>query len=161
MLRDPSLVPLSRQHQHALALCVRIDRSLKSGAPDLENWQPEIEEHFRQEIRFHFEAEESILFPAAERYGVLSGLVTELRAEHNELRRHFALASARAMSGSDLREFVDLLPKHIRKEERDLFEELQSLLTPDDLQGIGSRIDAALQEASQSCALPARDRDRP
>ena len=27
MLRDPNLVPLSRQHQHALALCVRINRA--------------------------------------------------------------------------------------------------------------------------------------
>ncbi len=27
MLRNKSLVPLSRQHQHALALCVRIDRA--------------------------------------------------------------------------------------------------------------------------------------
>ena len=27
MLRDKNLVPLSRQHQHALALCVRINRA--------------------------------------------------------------------------------------------------------------------------------------
>jgi hemerythrin-like domain-containing protein len=27
MLRDKSLIPLSRQHQHALALCVRIERA--------------------------------------------------------------------------------------------------------------------------------------
>ena len=101
MLRDPSLIPLSRQHHRALALCVRIDRSLKSGATDLELWQPEIDEQFRQEIRFHFEAEEAVLFPAAESYSVLAGLVGELRAEHNELRRHLALASARAMSASD------------------------------------------------------------
>ena len=32
MLRDRNLIPLSRQHQHALALCVRLDRDLKSGA---------------------------------------------------------------------------------------------------------------------------------
>jgi hypothetical protein len=115
MLRDPSLIPLSRQHHRALALCVRIDRSLKSGATDLELWQPEIDEQFRQEIRFHFGAEEAVLFPAAESYSVLAGLVGELRAEHNELRRHFALASARAMSASDLREFADLLSTHIRK----------------------------------------------
>lgn len=159
MLRDPSLVPLSRQHHGALALCVRIDRSLKSGATDLETWQPEIEEHFRQEIRFHFEAEEAILYPAAERYGVLSVLVGELRSEHNELRRHFALASARAMSASDLREFTELLPRHIRKEERELFEELQSLLTPDDLKDIGTRLEAALQGASQFCALPTQPAD--
>jgi hemerythrin-like domain-containing protein len=156
MLRDPSLVPLSRQHHYALALCVRIDRSLKAGAIELELWQPEIEEHFSQQIRVHFEAEEAVLFPAAERFPDLSSLVDELRADHQELRRHFALASARAMSASDLREFADLLPRHIRKEERDLFEELQSLMTPDQLHTIGTQLDAALQESIQSCALPKR-----
>jgi hemerythrin-like domain-containing protein len=156
MLCDPSLVPLSRQHHYALALCVRIDRSLKAGAIDLELWQPEIEEHFSQQIRVHFEAEEAVLFPAAERFPDLSSLVDELRADHQELRRHFALASARAMSASDLREFADLLPRHIRKEERDLFEELQSLMTPDQLHTIGTQLEAALQESIQSCALPKR-----
>jgi hemerythrin-like domain-containing protein len=156
MLRDPSLVPLSRQHHYALALCVRIDRSLQAGAIELELWQPEIEEHFSQQIRVHFEAEEAVLFPAAERFPDLSSLVDELRADHQELRRHFALASARAMSASDLREFADLLPRHIRKEERDLFEELQSLMTPDQLHTIGTQLEAALQESIQSCALPKR-----
>ena len=33
MLRDRNLIPLSHQHQHALALCVRLDRGLKSGVP--------------------------------------------------------------------------------------------------------------------------------
>jgi hemerythrin-like domain-containing protein len=156
MLRDPSLVPLSRQHHYALALCVRIDRSLKAGATDLEIWQPKIEEHFSEQIRVHFEAEEAVLFPAAERFPDLSSLVDELRADHQELRRHFALASARAMSASDLREFADLLPRHIRNEERDLFEELQSLMTPDQLHSLGTQLDAALQESIQSCALPKR-----
>ena len=31
MLRDKNLIPLSRQHQHALALCVRIDRASPVG----------------------------------------------------------------------------------------------------------------------------------
>ena len=30
MLRDPSLIPLSHQHQHGLALAVLIDRGLKA-----------------------------------------------------------------------------------------------------------------------------------
>jgi hemerythrin-like domain-containing protein len=161
MLRDPSLIPLSRQHQHALALCVRIDRSLKAGATDVETWQSEIDEHFRQEIRFHFEAEEAVLFPAAERCGDLAGLVGELKAEHIELRRHFALASALAMSASDLREFTELLSRHIRKEERDLFEELQSLMNAEELQALGTHLETALQEASQSCAIPTRTPPRP
>ena len=36
MLRDKSLIPLSRQHQRALALRVRIDRAQAIPATDLE-----------------------------------------------------------------------------------------------------------------------------
>ncbi len=65
MLRDKNLIPLSHQHQRALALCVRIDRAQPIPDADLEAWQAEIEQQFAQEIRIHFSAEESVLFPAA------------------------------------------------------------------------------------------------
>ena len=66
MLRDKNLAPLSRQHQHALALCVRIDRASPIRETDLAAWQEEIARHFRSEIRIHFAAEEEFVFPAAE-----------------------------------------------------------------------------------------------
>ena len=52
MLRDKNLIPLSHQHQRALALCVRIDRAQPIPAADLPAWQAEIEQHFEQEIKF-------------------------------------------------------------------------------------------------------------
>ena len=42
MLRDKSLIPLSRQHQHALALCVRIERASPIANSDLKAWQESI-----------------------------------------------------------------------------------------------------------------------
>ena len=65
MLRDKNLVPLSHQHQHCLALCVRLDRAIQAGDVDLEAWQAEIQQMFEQEIAFHFAAEEKELFPVA------------------------------------------------------------------------------------------------
>ena len=158
MLRDPALIPLSRQHQHALALCVRIDRSLKAGIAEVDVWQPEIEEQFQQEIRYHFDAEESVLFPIAERTEDLITLTSELRAEHVALRRYFALAAARAMSIVDLHEFSETLTRHIRKEERELFERLQRILTPEELVELGVQLDAAILNATHSCALPKQKR---
>ena len=38
MLRDKCLIPLSRQHQHALALCVRIERASPVHKADLAAW---------------------------------------------------------------------------------------------------------------------------
>jgi hemerythrin-like domain-containing protein len=158
MLRDPALIPLSRQHQHALALCVRIDRSLKAGIAEVDVWQPEIEEQFQQEIRYHFDAEESVLFPIAERTEDLIELTSELRADHVELRRYFALAAARTMSIVDLHEFSETLTRHIRREERELFERLQRILPPEELVELGVQLDAAILNATHSCALPKQKR---
>ena len=154
MLRDRSLIPLSHQHQRALALCVRIDRAQPIPAADLEAWQVEIEQHFEQEIRIHFSAEESALFPAARRFPELIPLVEELSADHAALRQSFSQAEARLMSAEALPAFAQQLSAHIRKEERRLFERLQELMTPEDLTGLGIRLKDALTDAAQSCILP-------
>src|SRR6201993_4909105 len=133
MLRDRSLIPLSRQHQHALALCVRIDRAAPIGASDLVAWQVEIAQHFQTETRIHFAAEENILFPAARKFPALTPLVEELLLDHFMLRESFAKAEAHAMSTTDVAVFAQQMSAHIRKEERQLFERLQELMSQEEL----------------------------
>lgn len=154
MLRDKSLIPLSHQHQRALALCVRIDRAQPIPAADLESWQAEIEQLFEQEIKFHFAAEEQVLFPAASRFPALIPLVEELIADHTRLRESFNQARARTMSTESLPSFAQQLSTHIRKEERQLFERLQQLMNEKDLAVLGIHLEEALKDAAQSCILP-------
>ncbi|MGD0507603.1 MAG: hemerythrin domain-containing protein [Terriglobales bacterium] len=153
MLRDPSLVPLSRQHQHALALCVRIERALREGAVDLEVWQPEIRQHFADEVQFHFAAEEKVLFPAARRFPDLAALAEELSSEHERLREYFVHAEQGAMNQGELEAFAKLLSAHIRKEERQLFEDLQKRMRPEELRSLGDELARALEDAVQACRL--------
>ncbi len=154
MLRDPNLVPLSRQHQHALALCVRIHRAALSSPAEVAAWQSEIQQHFDQEIRYHFAAEEAHLFPAARQYPELASLVDELLAEHQQLRAYFAQASAAKLDGEGVRRFAEKLSGHIRKEERQLFEGLQRRMTPPMLAEIGEQIVHALGAAPEACITP-------
>ena len=156
MLRDKNLIPLSRQHQHALALCVRIGRTQPIPESDLLAWQAEIELHFAQEITTHFAAEENVLFPAAARFQALAALVEELIADHASLRKSFSQAESRRMSSEGLSAFAKNLSAHIRKEERQLFERLQELMNPEDLAALGMQLESALKEAQQSCILPAK-----
>jgi hemerythrin-like domain-containing protein len=151
MLRDKNLIPLSRQHQHALALCVRIDRAQPIPDANLPDWQAEIEQHFAQEIKFHFAAEEEVLFPAARNFSELAPLVEELTAEHASLRKMFA--DARRMSSATLLTFAQMLSVHIRKEERHLFERLQQLMNAGELFELGRRLDKSLETATQACIL--------
>jgi hemerythrin-like domain-containing protein len=154
MLRDKNLIPLSHQHQKALALCVRIDRAQPIPDADLEAWQMEIEQHFEQEIKFHFSAEEQVLFPGAHHFPELIPLVEELIADHAGLRESFSQAEARRMSAESLSAFAQQLSAHIRKEERQLFERLQQLMTPEELATLGTQLAASLKDATQSCILP-------
>ncbi len=156
MLRDKSLIPLSHQHQRALALCVRIDRAQPIPAPDLEAWQAEIEQHFEQEIKFHFSAEEQVLFPAARRSLELVPLVDELIADHVRLRDLFSEAELRRMSSESVPVLAQQLAAHIRKEERQLFERVQQLMSEKELADLGAQIATALKDASQSCILPSQ-----
>jgi hemerythrin-like domain-containing protein len=154
MLRDKSLIPLSHQHQRALALCVRIDRAQPIPSADLQAWQAEIDQIFEQEIRIHFSAEEQVLFPAARRFPELILLVEELIADHAVLRECFSQAEAHKMSAESLPAFAQQLSSHIRKEERQLFERMQKQMTSDELAALGEQVEEALKDAAQSCMLP-------
>ncbi len=153
MRRDKSLIPLSHQHQRALALCVRIDRAQPIPVADLDAWQLEIEQHFEQEIKVHFSAEEQALFPAARQFPKLIPLVEELIADHAALHESFSQAKARSMSKETLPAFARHLSTHIRREERQLFEQLQQLMSPEELTKLGVQLEAALKDSAHSCTL--------
>ncbi len=154
MLRDPSLVPLSHQHQHALALCVRLERADRRDREELVKWNNEIDRIFLTEIRFHFDAEERLLFPEAITFPEMAALVSELLREHGLLRGLFERSGRGELDQAALLKFAQLLSGHVRKEERQLFEDCQRLMSPDQL----TRIGAALREyframPGASCAI--------
>ena len=153
MLRDPSLIQLSRQHHNALALCVRLERALRAGAVDLGAWQLEVHQHYANEVQFHFAAEEKVLFPAARRFLELAALVEELSGEHERLRNHFIHAEQGTMNQGELGMFAKLLSGHIRKEERQLFEAMQQRMRQEELKLLGGELARALEDAVQVCRI--------
>ncbi|HTK94641.1 MAG TPA: hemerythrin domain-containing protein [Terriglobales bacterium] len=155
MQRDQSLIPLSQQHHDALALCVYIERAEKTGHLDLAHWNREVLAAWQSEIRWHFQAEEEVVFPAAQRFESLRPLVAELLAEHAELRRAFAGAEAGQLTASDLLRFRQTLTAHVRKEERQLFEQMQGEIPAAGLAAIGRELDEFFQRhtGGLACAI--------
>jgi len=159
MLRDKSLIPLSHQHQHALAMCVRLERALARGNADLDAWQREIAGMWESEVRFHFEAEEKVLFPVTEKYASLQPLVQRLLSEHGVLRDFFARANLGRLDGADLKTFGETLSQHIRTEERQLFEECQRQMPSEGMAKTGTAMAEYFAHSGMpgaSCALPSR-----
>jgi hemerythrin-like domain-containing protein len=156
MQRDRNLIPLSHQHQHALALCVQIERGLRSEHPNPQHWQQEIARLFESEIRYHFEAEEKVLFPFAQRAPSLRDLVDELRIEHVSLRQYAAGAAAGRLTVPELQLFAASLAAHVRKEERQLFEGIQEFFSLEDLTKAGAELDSYFLHSGMpgaTCAL--------
>src|SRR5262249_31648232 len=141
MLRDKNLVPLSHHHQHALAMCVRLNRVLETDDLDADAWQAEIARQFDQEIGFHFAAEEKEGFQRAAQFAELRDLIQELLGEHEALRGLFRRAAARELDLLGLAELEQKLSGHVRKEERQLFEGIQARMTPEEMTAMGSALE--------------------
>lgn len=124
MKRSRALKPLSSEHHQALLVAFQLKKGLAGHAesagapkdlPGLLALARRFDEHL---FRAHARAEEELLG----RY-LTSGDMRRLRAEHAELVRH--IEDAKGARGGDLRAclsaFAELLERHVRWEERDLF----------------------------------------
>jgi len=138
MLRDPSLIPLSHQHHNGLALGVMTRRSLAAdGSPEnLAKLARRIVDRYEIELVNHFEIEEQVLFPEC---GPLP-IIQELVAEHRAIERLVEQIRI-APSAALLEEFCSVLTRHIRREENELFEQVQRTLARDVLERAGREID--------------------
>ena len=154
MLRDPSLIPLSHQHQHGLALAVLIDRGLKADPSPRKATElcRMVADMFELELVHHFEVEEQVLFPAVRDRLVSDGILDQLISQHREME---SLASRLAAAPESeriglLTKFGELLSRHIRIEERQLFEEIQEKVRREDLSELGAQIDGRLLKVCPS-----------
>ena len=139
MLRDRSLIPLSQQHHNGLSLCVLTERSLRedSSSANVAKLARKAIDRYELELANHFEIEESILFPAIENHVLVPGLI----AEHRQLEALIERLREEPTTAL-LLEFTALLRTHIRREENDLFGDIQRLLPRELLDSLGKEIDA-------------------
>jgi iron-sulfur cluster repair protein YtfE (RIC family) len=88
---------------------------------------------FYDELVPHFRKEENILFPPLKgRNEKVDELIITILDEHKQIKSLVSLLDE--MSDKDvLDEFGYLLESHIRKEERELFSEIENLLTEEEL----------------------------
>jgi len=143
MWRDPSLVPLSHQHHNGLALVVLAERALAqdSGPEAIAAQSRRVVNRYEIELTNHFELEEQILFPAIRQHIGELPLVGILNAEHRNLEQLVA-ALRNTPSLALLQEFLSLLRSHIRKEENELFPDIQERLPREILNLVGAELDA-------------------
>lgn len=143
MKRHPHLQALSDDHHRALVLARRI-RLAAEPDPEREalthTWG-ELRRLFARELEPHFRVEEDWLFPQLEATGE-HALVERARADHTRLRALVHTASDPVVAT----QFAELLHRHVRFEERQLFPRAESLLPLPVLEAAG-RAALAAREA--------------
>ena len=124
MPRHPALIPLSHEHHHGLALALRCRKQalghLKpTGPTGLKQRADELRAFFHATLERHFKAEEEILFPFLR--DAAGGLVGDLVEDHARLRALVSRLDDEGALAKILFDAGDLLERHIRREERELF----------------------------------------
>ena len=160
MKRHPSLIPLSWEHHDALVLAQGLMLG-RSKAPR-SNWPTDrrlqvdrVSEFFQKTFFVHFDVEEIYLFArVTARMPDQAALIDELRSDHELLRSPVGELSGACLDDLDLKlpALGRLMTAHIRKEERVLFQAVQSGLASTDLEVIGADITTHLS-GQRNCSL--------
>lgn len=144
VMRHPALVSLSHDHHHGLALALRCRKQalgqLKPlGAAGLRERANECVEFYANNLVSHFRAEEEVLFLALRAAAPQSAsVIDDLVSQHREIARLISRIQAGDGMGKSIFDLGDLLERHIRKEERELFPIFEEHATEMEAEKIGA-----------------------
>lgn len=125
--RNEHIQPLSRDHHHTLLLCWKIRKGFSKGVA-LKRIKAYSDWFFANHVQPHFRIEEQYMFPVL---GNDHEMVKRALAEHRRLERLFNEEKDLERSLSLIEEELE---KHVRYEERELFNVIQEQATTEELQ---------------------------
>lgn len=134
--RSPELQPLSREHHEGLLFAWKIRQGLKNGTSierlsDFTGW------YWKNHIRPHFYQEEKILMPLLI---TNSPLAIRMNEEHDQIRE-LVIDIDKEPSRQDFIWLSDLIERHIRFEERELFQYLEENLLEEELSAVHEQLE--------------------
>ena len=157
MKRHPALVALSHDH-HEILLVARLLR--RRGAPVTggrrldERRQRQVVRQFEDGLRAHFRVEEGALQVAAGNGEPRAGeLLLAAAGAHCRLERMLAAVRRDAVTGTELAQLGESLHGYVRGQERELFQELQRVLSETELARVGRYL--AREHRPGACHAPA------
>ena len=140
MKRHPSLVPLSWDHQRILVLAqlLKKDAPKYKGLPDdLQGKRTYGIKQYEQLLKPHEAREEQQLFPKIQnKNGRIDDLIADLKTEHKIIEAGFAEMRNPRYTTAAMDQLGRLMEKHVRTEERILFDLIQKHLSSRELEEI-------------------------
>lgn len=118
MKRHPGLQPLSKEHRVILSFCLDLKKGIKNEISE-QKILTYIKWFWNEFLEAHILFEEQHIYNLS---SIDETLKTRALEEHSKLK---SIALQNQIKPGEASQFVDLLEKHIRFEERQVFEELQ------------------------------------
>ena len=155
--RSRELRPLSSEHHQALLIAFQLKKAIAghaetAGAPRDLDGLAALAHRFEESVFLaHITAEEEVLAPHLSPEDR-----RRLVEEHRQLRSLLqdALAASRDARRAPLLAFADLLERHVRWEERELFQRCEEVIAPADLATVGHELEKRLVVAGRSGKRP-------
>jgi len=143
--RHQAIVSFSKDHHFGLLLVWKIRQGLNK-AVNPERISNYVTFFFKEDLEKHFAEEEQLLFsklPADD------GLRKQAETDHQAIYKLVAAIEKKKDDAVLLNQLADELEKHIRFEERELFNHLQDNITADDLEVIAKRFSNSNKEIDE------------
>jgi iron-sulfur cluster repair protein YtfE (RIC family) len=151
-MRHPSLLPLSHDHHHGLALALKCRKQALGqikpmGAEGLQARAKEVLAFYSSNLARHFRAEEEVLFPLMRSLVPESWpVIDQLLREHEQIRSAIEQLEGTAGLAKVIFDLGDALERHIRKEERELFLLFEQQVDSTEAEAAGGKIKAILKQ---------------
>jgi iron-sulfur cluster repair protein YtfE (RIC family) len=155
-MRHASLILLSHDHHHGLALALRcrkqaLGRLKPMGIEGLRMRAEEMRDFFDHRLTPHFRAEEEILFPfMREAVPQSAALIDDLLREHGTFRQEIGKLAGKTGLSKLIFDLGDLLERHIRREERELFPLFEKYVRGSDAEIVGQQMKTILDERDEN-----------
>ncbi len=146
--RSIQLQPLSQEHHDGLLFVWKIRQVLHNNTP-IDKLQEYVRWFWKNHIRPHFFQEEKFLLPCLP---VNHPLGKKLKDDHTEIRE-LMLSIDREVERPDLISLANFIELHIRWEEREFFQYLESNLSAAELEDISKK----LNDHPVSCKVEWKD----
>ena len=141
--RHSSLIPLTHDHHHTLAQARRLKEAIIAGDPTVvRRTADDFVNFYLGRARHHFHEEEELFFAPLVDNEVVGPLVARAVADHLRIHAQLRLLR-RQISGGEvnaglLAAIADLLEKHVRFEEQELFPLIEAAIPERDLTDLGT-----------------------
>jgi hemerythrin-like domain-containing protein len=129
--RSKHIAPLSRDHHHGLLFCWKIRQGLKKEI-DPGRIAGYVRYFWDTHLKAHFREEETLLFNRIVDYQCGQALL-----QHAAIEKLIGMQDADALAA-----LADLMERHIRFEERELFPHIEARLPADVLAQVGAELEA-------------------